>query len=53
MHALRVRAVLIALLVTTPLLQAWTQRQGAVDAGPTYGEKLAAVFHDYFGRVKP
>ena len=33
MHAVRLRAVLIILLATTPFLQAGTQRQGTVDAG--------------------
>ena len=32
-HAVRFRAALIILLVTTPLLQAGTRRQGPVDAG--------------------
>lgn len=33
MHDVRLRAALISLLVTTPLLQAATQRQGTPDAG--------------------
>ena len=33
MHAVRLRAVLIILLVATPFLQAGTRRQGTVDAG--------------------
>jgi hypothetical protein len=57
MHAVRLRAVLIIVLVTTPFLQAGTWRQGTVEAGrglefiDTGFENASPLWYDVDGEI--